>query len=308
MVDLRTRMREMRGDHHEKLGFKRISCASQFTIPDTAGTSPNPACNYTDTKSSQPNQASRTPDFSYPLVSSTSFSSSSPISLFLVHNSTIIAEHKVKWSLSISPCHDHELTPSTAYTESSMHRVQHTPSTQDCLSSLHSHDYELTPECSFSFRRAFLHNRPPSASSPWELKGKVTLSHSHSCELTNWWIESQHPVRSLSTASKYSSKLAPLRPPSVSPNSLDYGLHKCISNLPRSRSRSASLSSLDHGLQVYLQIPSTTASMCISKVARSRPRSVSLSSLDRHFQAHLELLSSATCSQSRYTVCRSVAI
>jgi hypothetical protein len=61
------------------------------------------------------------------------------------------------------------LTPSIAYTEYSIHRVQHTPSTastQDCLSSLHSHDYELTPECNFSFRRASLHDRPPSASSP----------------------------------------------------------------------------------------------------------------------------------------------
>jgi len=131
MVDLRTRPREMRGDggnHHEKLGLKRISCASQFTIPDTAGTSPDPACNYTETRSSQPNQASWIPDFSYPFVSSTSFSSSSPISLFLVHNSNIITEHKVKSSLSISPCHDHELTQSTAYTEYSIHLVQHTPS------------------------------------------------------------------------------------------------------------------------------------------------------------------------------------
>ena len=50
-----------------------------------------------------------------------------PPSLFLVHNSTIIAELKVKSSLSISPCHDHELTPSTAHTEYSTHRVQHTP-------------------------------------------------------------------------------------------------------------------------------------------------------------------------------------
>jgi len=132
MAELRTRKREMReygGNHHEKLGLKIISCASQFTIPDTAGTSPDPACNYTDTRSSQPNQASRTPDYSYPLVSSTSFSSSSPISLFLVHNSTIIVEHKAKSSLSISPCHDHELAPSLAYTEYSIHRVQHTPST-----------------------------------------------------------------------------------------------------------------------------------------------------------------------------------
>jgi hypothetical protein len=40
MVELRTRKRETRGDgtnHHEKLGLKRISDASQLTIPDTAG-------------------------------------------------------------------------------------------------------------------------------------------------------------------------------------------------------------------------------------------------------------------------------
>jgi len=69
-------MRERRGDagnHHEKLGLKRILCASRFTIPDTAGMSPNPECNYTDTRTSQPNQASHTLDFSYPLVFSTSF-------------------------------------------------------------------------------------------------------------------------------------------------------------------------------------------------------------------------------------------
>jgi len=212
MVDLRTTMSEIRGGggyHHEKLRHERISCASRFTIPDTAGTSPNPACTYTNTRSFQPNYASHTPYFSYPLVSSTSFSSSSPLSLFLVQNSNIITEHKVKLSLSISPCHNHELTPSTAhteysiyqvqhtpstaYTKYSIHWVQHTPSTQDCLSALHSHGYQLTPECSFSFRRAFIYDQPLSASSPWELKGIVTLSHSHSCELTNWWIQSQPP-------------------------------------------------------------------------------------------------------------------
>jgi len=51
-------------------GTWRIPCASQFTIPDMPGTSPDPACNYTDMSSSQPNQAIGTPDFPYPLVSS----------------------------------------------------------------------------------------------------------------------------------------------------------------------------------------------------------------------------------------------
>jgi len=67
MVELSTRKREIRGDggnHHEKLGLKRISCASRLTIPDTAGTSTDPAGNNTDTRSSKPNQASHTPDFS----------------------------------------------------------------------------------------------------------------------------------------------------------------------------------------------------------------------------------------------------
>jgi len=140
MVELRTRYREMSGyggNQHEKLGLKRTSCVSQFTIPNTAGTSPNPACNYTDTRSFQPNQASHTPDFSYPLISSISFSSSSTISLFLAHNSTIMAEHKVKSSLSISPCHDHELTPSTAYTKYRIDRVQHTLSTACIEYSIH---------------------------------------------------------------------------------------------------------------------------------------------------------------------------
>jgi len=126
MVDLRMGMWEMRGDrgtHHEKLGLMGISWMSQFTIPDTAGMSPDPAGNYTDTRSSQLNQASGTPDSSYPLVSSTSFSSSSSISPFLIHNSNIITEQKVKLTLSISPCHNHELTPSTAYTEYNIHRV-----------------------------------------------------------------------------------------------------------------------------------------------------------------------------------------
>jgi len=88
--------------------------------------------------------------------------------LFLILNCTITSEHEVKPSLSISACHDHELTPSTAYTEYCIHRVLHTLSTASSedwmspapsqslishlsadlvvLNSLHSHNYELTIE------------------------------------------------------------------------------------------------------------------------------------------------------------------
>jgi len=71
MVELRTWKREMSGyggNHHEKLGLKRISCATLFSIPDIGGTSPDPTCNYTTTRSSKPTQASRIPDCSYRLV------------------------------------------------------------------------------------------------------------------------------------------------------------------------------------------------------------------------------------------------
>jgi len=330
MVELRTRKREMRGEgtnHHEKLGLKKISRASQFPIPNMAGTYSNPLCIHTDPGSSQPNQASCIPDLSYPVISSRLFASSFPMSLFLVPNSTIIAEHKVTSSLSISPCHNHELTPST-----SIHGLHHTPSTAstlDCLSSLHSHDYQLTPDCQFNFRRASLHDWPPLVSYPWELKGQVRLSHSHGCELTNWWIVSQHAAWSINrlpvlvesrsiAASECISKPTWSRPPSVSPDLLDYGLQvhlqthsitasKCISRLARLRHSSlhdhsihvhlkthsfmawkfaplwppsASPISLDHGHQVYPQTYLITACKCISKHSRSRPPSVSPDSLD----------------------------
>jgi len=240
-------------------------------------------------------------------------------------------------------------TPSTAYTKYSVHQVQYTPSTAYTryrLSSLHPQDYELTPKCSVTLWRASLHDRPPSPSSPWELKGSVTLSHCHGCEYTNWWKESQLPARRPSTASQNSSKLARLRPPSASPISLDYGLQVYLQTRSITAFKfawswppSASTHSLDHGLQVLLQTRSIMASKCISKLARfqpssvslnspdyglqvcpiipskcisilarSRPWSVSLSSLDHHFQAHFEFLSSTACSQCRYSVCTWVAI
>jgi len=142
-------------------------------------------------------------------------------------------------------------------------------STQSCLSSLHSHDYELTPECSFGFLRASLQDWPLPASSPWVLKGKVTLWHSHGHELTYWQIESTR------RASKFSSNLALWWPGSVSPNSLDYGrkVHlqtrsitvlECISKFTCSRSPS----SHERGLQVHLQTRSIMVSKYIPEFTR----------------------------------------
>ena len=135
-----TRKREIRadgGNHHEKLGLQRISCASRLNIANTAGTSPDPACNYTDTRSLQPNQAGPTPDFSYPLVSSTSFSSSSLISLFSFTTLYSLQNTKLSHPSLFIPCHDRELTPSPANPEYSRHRGQHTPSTAYTEYSIH---------------------------------------------------------------------------------------------------------------------------------------------------------------------------
>jgi len=186
------------GNHDEKPGLYRILCGSQFTFPDMAGTSPNPLGNYTDTRSSKPNQACHTPDFAYPLISSILFPSSSSTSLSCPqlhhhYNNTKSSHPALSLHIMINSSHLVQHTLSTAYTEYSIHWVPSTASTQDCFSSLHYHRYELTPECSLTFRPASLHDRPPSASSPWWLKGEVTFLHSPGCELTNWWIESHVP-------------------------------------------------------------------------------------------------------------------
>jgi len=57
------------------------------------------------------------------------FAPSPPISLLLILNCTIIYEHEVESSLSISPYHDQELTQSAACTQYSIHRVQRALST-----------------------------------------------------------------------------------------------------------------------------------------------------------------------------------
>jgi hypothetical protein len=86
-------MRGDGGNHHEKLGLERISCESQLTIADTAGTTADPAGTNTDTMSSKPNQACPNPDFSYPLVSSVLFPYSFRISLSLSSSQNTKSSH-----------------------------------------------------------------------------------------------------------------------------------------------------------------------------------------------------------------------
>jgi hypothetical protein len=110
----------MRGDdtnHQEKVGHKIIFCVCQYAIIYTAGKNSDLVCDGANMRSSKLHQASRAPDFPYLLVLLTLFLSSSPITLFPIHNSIIIAEHKVKSSHSITSSYNHGLIPDTAYTE-----------------------------------------------------------------------------------------------------------------------------------------------------------------------------------------------
>jgi hypothetical protein len=84
-------------------------------------------------------------------------------------------------------------------------------------------------------------------------------------------------------ASKSISKVTGLRPPSGSPNSLNYALQFCTIMA----SHCISPNSLNCGFQVHLQTASIAASKCISKFARSWPRSASPNSVDHTFQVHL---------------------
>jgi len=239
-----TRKSEMRGDEwndHEKLVLLRMSCASQCTIPNTAGTRPLLWHFNTHVRSSQPNLASRTHDFSYPLIFSTWFSSLSPTLSFLPttvpspqtrksshptlsRHAMILSWHRVQHtpSTTYTRCSIPEVqhTPSIAYTMYRILRVQHTQSTVstlDYLSSLYCHDWKLTPEYSFSFQHASLHDPPLSSRYGWEFTGKLILLHSNGCKLTSWWIESQHPALHESTACKSSSNVTQSRARSASP-------------------------------------------------------------------------------------------
>jgi len=210
--------------------------------------------------------------------------------------------------------------PSTAYTEHSIHWVQHSPSTAYTKYSnlpnivcLHSHHYELTSECRFNFHCDSLQTNCHQPAVHESLKCKVNWSHSHGGRSTNWSIESQRlaflpSTAFISTASTYSSDLALTWPAGAFPNSLIHSLqaHIIVHFLTTSRCNSkpawlcppwslnhslqVHLQSYSHYLQVYLPVHSMLAPDFIFKFAQSWPTSTTLSSL--HHYLHSASLSS----------------
>jgi len=229
---------------------------------------PDPVCNNTDTRSSQPNLTCLTPDSTYPLI--------------IFH---IILIFIPQLSLSGPELYHHRRTQSYVIppylcmswswvdTEYSIHWVQHTPKI-DCLhfifmitswllnvvSALGGPPYRIdrhqpalhksttlkslchiptvpssvTDKQSLSTRRTF-HPLPP-----------ITRPNSHN---------HSHQMH-LQTRTIALSKLARSRPPSVSLNSLDYGPQVCTITA----SKYISLNSLDHVVQLYLHTGSIFAS------------------------------------------------
>jgi len=128
IVELRTRKRDERrcGKSSWETGTYRILCASQFTIPNTAVTSSDPACNYTNTRSS--NQIRQVNPLishicSYPPHHShlphPSLSFSSPIQPSL--QNTKLSHPSLSLHPIIMSWHRVQHTPSTALTEYSIH-------------------------------------------------------------------------------------------------------------------------------------------------------------------------------------------
>jgi hypothetical protein len=314
MGELKTRKREMWGDggnQYETLRLQRILCASQYTLPERDNFRPDLQCHTSNARSSEPKYRSCTPDFSSLLVAYTSLSSSSPISLCLVHNSTIIAENNVKLSLSISPwswvdtkysIQQVQHTPSTAYTEYSIYRVSHPHMIVQLPCSLIVTSWPLdaalasiVPSYTIDPHMPALHH---------SFKCKFTWSYCYCCEVTNSWIEYQQLAHHPATASSSYQILLD--------HSFNVYLQTCSIMCVQLCTILASiiklkLSRLQHA-SAYLQPPSTMACKYISWLTWSRSGSLSVSSLNHHFPAHLELLWCTAYCQSRYTVCRWVAI
>jgi len=208
------------------------------------------------------------------------------ISLFLVLNSTITEKHEVKSSLSISPCHDQQLTLSPAYTEYCIHRILHHPRIYcfplpASLSSLSRPCFTQFSPFAVLQVNQWIESQLPSRLPPelppadWPPPSTPPISHDHGLQL--------HLHTPSITTSNCILKLAPLRPPGLHHHAVQVHRHTCSITASKCISKITQLqppSSHDHGLQVHLHSHLVTASKCISKLAWLRPRSASLSSLD----------------------------
>ena len=209
--------------------------------------------------------------------------------------STAYAEYGIDWV---------QHTPSTAHTEYCIHRLLHYPkinrlplaASLSALSGPGCTQFSTFPQLRVKqwIESQLPSHMPPDLPAPDPLPPD-SLHPNVSPNKLDYRFQQYLWVHFISS-SKCISKHAQSQSPSVSPKPVRLWpqvptiiASKCISTLARSWSRSASLSSLDHFLQVYLQICLITASKCISKLTWSRPQSVSPNSPDYGLQVRIQV-------------------
>jgi len=128
---------------------------------------------------------------------------------------------------------------------------------------------------------------------------RFTVSRLTASRLTTFGSIASRSIASRSTASKYSSNLDQSWPPTLSPNTLNYGfqLHLWVHSISASlhlQTRSITACKFipeltqSLGLQVHLQTCSIPASKCISEFNRSQSPSASPNTLHHSLQVHLQ--------------------
>jgi len=305
MVALRTRKREMRGDGgnlYEKLAIGKVAHASQLIIPDKAGARPDVQCNNINKRSSQPNCWSHTPQFSYPLVSCTSFSASSQ-SLSSA-STTQTSSHNIMLSRFILSLHAMIMslhwvqhTQGTAYIEYSIHRVQHTPSTAYTEYSIHR--VQHPPKIVYLPFVLMITSWPVNIASASGVHPSTINRHQPAHQDSLKVIRHCHiPMVAWQLADEYTLntwRAIQWPPPGTCQMLLDSSPEVLVATRSITASKCMSqpapllaTSLHHHDLQVHLQTHSIMVSTCISQLTLLWPPSVSPNSLNYGLQVYLQ--------------------
>ena len=189
MVKLTTRKREMwgcGGNHHEKLGLKRMLCASQLTIPIQQVQVPigrvitpirgllNPIRQVIPAISHIRSYPPRRSHLHPPCLCFL------PTTLLSLQN-TMWSHPSLSLNVMIMSWHQVQHTPSTAYTENSIHRIHHTPKIVCLPFILMITSWPLNVASASGVPPYTIDRHQPALHESLKVK-----SHSDGCELTNW--------------------------------------------------------------------------------------------------------------------------
>jgi hypothetical protein len=179
-------------------------------------------------------------------------------------------KHKVESSVSISPCHDHELTSNIAYIVYNINQVQHTPSTAYTEYSIHRRQHPPRIVCLLFIL----------------MITSSLLNVASSSRMPPYTFDCHQLAPHVSSQVKSPSHIPTFASPQTDEESLSarHTIHRpALSTRPISLDHSlrcASPISLNHGPHVHFQTRLITASKYTSKLTRLRPSSASPNSLN----------------------------